>query len=208
MNDVLIVTALFLVLLGALSFYFYSRLLFSERKMGLIESILLDIKMNMEMEEERHAKAHMHHVPAPEKPVVSPPSMSGQVEAEELEAEYYNSVIETAVTEPVVVSDVVVSDVLDKVDTAALSGAALSTPLVNYEADSREDLIALAEKRGLRVTKRMAKPTIIAVLREADKSSPVQADGSSIPGAAGVIPSMEGSSGGAPLVPESGEVTV
>jgi len=133
----------------------------------------------------------MQHVPAPEKAVVNPSVMGDQVEAEELETEYYNSVIETAVSEPVVAADVPV--------VAAL---------VNYDAESREDLIALAEKRGLRVTKRMAKPTIIAVLREADKSSPVQADGSSIPGAAGVIPSMEGSSGGAPLAPESGEVTV
>ena len=194
MNDVLIVTALFLVLLGTLSFYFYSRMLFSERKMGLIESILLDIKMNMEMEEDRHAHSRAHDIPPPEKPVVNP-SMGGQVEAEELEAEYYNSVIETAVAEPVI------SEVVE--DSA--QAVAPAAPVVNYEADSREDLIALAEKRGLRVTKRMAKPTIIAVLREADKSSPVQADGSSIPGAAGVIPSVEGSSGGAPLAPESDE---
>ncbi len=196
MNAVLIVTALFLVLLGTLSFYFYSRMLFSERKMGLIESILLDIKMNMEMEEERHAHAHTHAnaVPPPEKPVVSPNAM-GQVEAEELETEYYNSVIETAVTEPIV-------------SEVGLVSAVAATPVINYEMDSREDLIALAEKRGLRVTKRMAKPTIIAVLREADKSNPVQADGSSIPGAAEAITSMEGSSGGAPLVSEAAEVTV
>jgi len=193
MNDVLIVTALFLVLLGALSFYFYSRMLFSERKMGLIESILLDIKMNMEMEDERRVRNTMYPVPPAEKPVVNP-NIAGQVEAEELETEYYNSVIETAVTEPII-SEVV--------PDAAVEVAVV--PVVNYEADSREDLIALAEKRGLRVTKRMAKPTIIAVLREADKSNPVQADGSSIPGAAGVIPSVEGSSGGAPLAPESDE---
>jgi hypothetical protein len=202
MNDVLIVTALFLVLLGAVSFYFYSRMLFSERKMGLIESILLDIKMNMEMEEERNANAHTHAVPPSEKPVVNPAAMGGQVEAEELEAEYYNSVIETAVTEPVI------SEVIHEAETVVEAATLSAATLVNYEADSREELMALAEKRGLRVTKRMAKPTVIAVLREADKSSPVQADGSSIPGAAGVIPSMEGSSGGAPLVPESGEVTV
>ena len=199
MNAVLIVTALFLVLLGALSFYFYSRMLFSERKMGLIESILLDIKMNMEMEEERHAHAHANAVPPPEKPVVNPNAM-GQVEAEELETEYYNSVIETAVTEPVVAAV--------SAATSEVVSEAVAAPVINYEVDSREDLIALAEKRGLRVTKRMAKPTIIAVLREADKSNPVQADGSSIPGAAETITSMEGSSGGAPLVSEAVEVTV
>ena len=52
MSEILIFVLLFLVVSGAMAFYFYSRMLYSERKISLLESVLLDIKMSMEMEQE------------------------------------------------------------------------------------------------------------------------------------------------------------
>ena len=51
MGEVLFFTAIMLLLLGAASFYFYARLTYTEKKLNLLETILLDIKMMVEMEE-------------------------------------------------------------------------------------------------------------------------------------------------------------
>ena len=46
----IIVGVLLLLIVSATTFYLYSRLVYSERKIGLMENLLLDIKMSMEME--------------------------------------------------------------------------------------------------------------------------------------------------------------
>jgi hypothetical protein len=68
---------------------------------------------------------------------------------------------------------------------------------------SREELVVLVEKRGLRATKRMSKQNIAALLRESDKNTyGASQSGNEVNGPAGAsngIPSVEGSSLGAPL---------
>lgn len=179
MNEALIVGALLLVLIGAVAFYLYSRVLFTERKLGLIESLLLDIRMNMEMED-----PHMRHVAVPTAAAPSNPvqheSTANTIISDEIEADVdaetadvYKSVMEEAAT------------------AAPVAPAAASA--VDYDLLSREEVALLAEKRGIRVTKRMAKGTIIALLQEGDKAQPQQgnSDVSGVP--------VASSSGGAPL---------
>jgi hypothetical protein len=63
---------------------------------------------------------------------------------------------------------------------------------------SREELVSLAEKRMLRLTKGIRKPALVSLLREADKnSSSDQETGKS--DANGVAGNMERSGEGAPL---------
>lgn len=174
MNETLIVGALLLVLLGAVSFYLYSRIIYNERKMGLIESILLDIKMNMEMEEERHGHQHMPPAPTPE----SKPMMVEAVEAEEMEEELYKDVLESA--QPA---------------AEAVEAPATLEPVKSYEEYTRDEVAAIAEKRGLRVTKRSTKSAIIALLQESDKSQPGQVADEPV----GSGNNLQGSSDGAPL---------
>lgn len=184
MNDVLIVGALLLVLIGATTFYLYSRILFTERKMGLIESILLDIKMNMEMVDERRV------VEAPQ-PTAAVSAAAPVEEADE--AAFYRDVIET--TAETVVTEVASSTPLDE---EVVSSAPMPTG-PDYDSMSRDELATLAEKRGLRVTKRTTRQAIINILREADKNtSGLPESGghgdSSVPGA-----SLDEPAGGAPL---------
>lgn len=196
MNEALIVGALLLVFVGAVSFYLYSRIIFNERKMGLIESLLLDIKMSMDMEEERHA-AHIAsgaHAPAPHAGMVMPKP----VEVEEVEE--YQNVLEEAnavAAEPVTAAAAPGTASLTPLDPNGNPIPPAMAAIKNYDDHSREDLAYLAEKRGLRVTKRMAKGTIIALLQEADKAAPQQGD--DVAGSATSLPAVEGSSGGAPL---------
>jgi hypothetical protein len=189
MNEALIVGALLLVFVGAVSFYLYSRIIFNERKMGLIESLLLDIKMTMDMEEEQR-----HAAPAATNAGMMVPK---PVEVEE--AEEYQNVLEEAqaAAEPVTAAATQPEVKPQPVDANGNPVPAEMAAIKNYDDYSRDDLSYLAEKRGLRVTKRMAKGTIIALLQEADKTAPQQGD--NVAGSATTLSAVEGSAGGAPL---------
>ena len=173
MNEAFVVGALLLVLMGAAAFFLYSRLIYAERKIGLIESILLDIKMSMEMEEE-----HAHALPPKESgiPVFAPvvdetgsgPTGAANPSTEE-DIAYYSSVIESAVEAPQVEAP------------AALEPEPAPAPAsaLNYDAYTRDELASIAEKRGLRVTKRMSKGAIVDLLRGSEQTSsaaPVSGD--------------------------------
>jgi hypothetical protein len=158
--------------MGAAAFFLYSRLIYAERKIGLIESILLDIKMSMEMEEE-----HAHALPPKEAPVFSPvvdetgSGPTGTVNpsgpSTEDDIAYYSSVIESATSE----ASQVASEVPEPVPAPASA--------LNYDAYTRDELAAIAEKRGLRVTKRMSKGAITDLLRGSEQTSsaaPVSGD--------------------------------
>jgi len=200
MSETLIVSVLFVLLLAAATFYFHSRMLYSERKIDLLENILLDIKMNMEMMSDQENGHLPGAVPSSNKVVAS---------NEKDEMAFYNSILEEVKTDastPVLPDGPTglegpSEDVAHDIATAAASAAAV--PQVNYDDMTREDLVLLVEKRGLRATKRMSKQNIAALLRESDKNTyGTSQSGNEVNGPTGTsngIPSVEGSSLGAPL---------
>jgi hypothetical protein len=155
--ELLVLGFIFFVLVGSLSFYFYSRLLYVERKLNLLETILLDIKMTMEMEDAPHNQmnTNFHGNPGQHVPPIIIEDVSGtplEVSTKE-QADFYNQVLEST---PSVVAEDVVVPVETKPD---------------YDSMTREELVALAEKRGLRLTKGIRKPALVSLMREADKNS-------------------------------------
>ena len=176
MSEVLFLSALLLLMMGAMAFYFYSRVSYTEKKVSLIESILLDIKMNMDMETQMHIPPPLKD-PEPFEPEDS--------EVLKDEAAMYTSVIEEAVTEAVTG---------DSNSVAPVAAPALP----EYDLMSREELAAIAEKRSLRVTKSMKKAAIVNLLRESDKNTSTLSDTEKDGGVHATL-STEGSSGGAPL---------
>jgi hypothetical protein len=180
MNEALIVGALLLVLIGAVAFYLYSRILFNERKLGLIEGLLLDIRMNMDMEEDpRRTQGAAPFAPGPVPTQVEAPVEQNTIEADDVEE--YKTVLEEAAAAPTT--------------TVPEATAVAPNPYTrDYDALSREEVALIAEKRGIRVTKRMAKGTIIALLQEADKTAPQQGAATDVSGTP-----VESSAGGAPL---------
>jgi len=155
--ELLVLGFIFFVLVGSLSFYFYSRLLYVERKLNLLETILLDIKMTMEMEDAPHHQmnTNFHGSPGHHTAPIIIEDVSGtplESSAKD-QADFYNQVLEST---PSVVAEDVVVPVETKPD---------------YDSMTREELVALAEKRGLRLTKGIRKPALLTLLREADKNS-------------------------------------
>lgn len=203
MSEILIVGALFVLLLGAAAFYFYSRLTYTERKVGLLESILLDIKMTMEMEDDAahdHLPAAMPTPPQAGGPAPVAAAPTDEVSAEE--KEFYNSVLSE------VQNEIVAAATSDGLETVAEvpedereAPVASSRVTVNYEAMTRDELVALAEKKGLRTNKRMSKQSVVTLLRssEGQSNDAVESGNDSGAVAAAATTSLEGSAGGAPL---------
>jgi hypothetical protein len=150
MNESIFVTAILLLLVGAMGFYFYTRIAYTDKKLGLLESLLLDLKMHMDME------VSLHIPPPVKEPEPFEPEDSEELKADE--AAMYTSVMESAAAVP---EEVVVT----------VAEESSSASAVDYDSMSREDLMSLAQKKGLRVTKSMKKGAVVNLLRESEKNS-------------------------------------
>jgi hypothetical protein len=176
MLETVVIGVITLLIVAASTFYLYSRLVYSERKISLMENLLLDIKMAMEMEREVQHDTNDDDSSNIIEPVFET--------VEKDDTEYYTNVLTNTTT-------------TDKVDASSPSEEVVTEEVaadVKYESLSREDLVALAEKKGLRVQKRLNKQQIINLVQDADKKS------SELPGSesdgfvGGTKGSMEGSS--------------
>jgi hypothetical protein len=182
----IIVGVLLLLIVSATTFYLYSRLVYSERKIGLMENLLLDIKMSMEMERGLNNTDDSEE-PEPKVGILEP-SFPQEVKDD---VDSYTSVLEkipTEVeTEAVVESPVDVPEVVAKV-------------AVNLDGMTRDELAALAEKKGHRVVKRHTKQQLLAMVRETEKNT----SGGFETGTDGPVGGNTGSVEGASLL--SGEI--
>jgi hypothetical protein len=189
MSEVVFLSAVFLLLIGAIGFYLYSRLAYTDRKMNYMESMLIDMRMRAEMEK------HQGH-PQPPLPPMKNPEPLTEEDAEEISDEkaFYNSVIDSVANEEAVAAPVEkpVEDATNVVPSSA----------VDYESMTRDEVAAIAEKKSLRVTKRMQKAAIVNLLRESEKNTSAMSetgkDGGAPTGTATPFP-MEGSGSGAPI---------
>lgn len=154
---------LLLLIFGAVSFYLYSRINYAEKRMSLMENMLLDIKMGLETIN----KGEPEFVPEP----IGAPEPMGSNETEPLpeEENYYQSVLQQAATQEQTQEMTEVETIQDE------------KPIVsaNYESMTKDDLISLAEKRGAKVGKRPGRKDLIAALKKLDESKSVDVAGAS-----------------------------
>jgi len=154
MIETLAFALIILLIVGASTFYLYSRIVYSERKVSLMENLLLDIKMSLEMEREVH---HDNMVVEDLSSNIIEPSFNL---LNKDDTEYYTSVLNSTTDKK---DDEIIPDSND-VEVSA-------SEVVNYDTLTREELTTIAEKKGLRVTKRLNKQQIINLMRDADKTS-------------------------------------
>ena len=182
----IIVGVLLLLIVSATTFYLYSRLVYSERKIGLMENLLLDIKMSMEME--RGLNTENDSDESEPKVGILEPSFPQEVKDD---VDSYTSVLEKIPTE--VESEAVVESPVDVPDVVAKVA-------VNLDGMTRDELAALAEKKGHRVLKRHTKQQLLAMVRETEKNT----SGGIETGTDGPVGGNTGSVEGASLL--SGEI--
>jgi hypothetical protein len=189
MSEIVFVSAVFLLLVGAIGFYLYSRIAYSDRKMNYLESVLIDLRMKAEMEKQRGL------IPPPP-PVAAAPEPLAEEDAEEVKDDkaFYNSVIESVAN----------NEKLDATEQEVIEDATNSVPSSSpdYDSMTRDEVAVIAEKKSLRVTKRMQKAAIVNLLRESEKNTSAMTetgkDGGAPAGTATPFP-MEGAASGAPI---------
>jgi len=160
---------LLLLIFGAVSFYLYSRINYTEKRMGLMENMLLDIKMGLES---MH-KEEPEFVPEP----VGAPRPMESSEAEPLPEEetYYQSVLAQAGENEAAAA--VTETEAEGTEAVHEEKPAVS---VNYESMTKDDLIALAEKRGAKVGKRPGRKDLIAALKKLDETKSGEVSGATL----------------------------
>jgi hypothetical protein len=160
LSESITVAILLTLVFGAVCFYLYTRVTYSEKRVMLIESILLDIKMNME----NMMKEEPHYIPEPTAaPAV--PITKEEVENIPEEEEMYKTVLQNSGEEAAAVEEA--EPVMT--ETTKVS--------VNYESMTKADLVSLCEKRGVKVGKRPGRSDLINALRKNDggsESAPTQ----------------------------------
>jgi hypothetical protein len=157
--DALIVGLVVLVVCGAAFFYLYMRISFYERKGSMMESVIVDLKMAIDslMSSGFRGGASIPVSPTPEE---APVQLSGPVPLESSESEpipeesFYSSVLEQA-HEEVDISE----------DATETVGPEIPEANTEFETMTKNDLLAEAEKRGLRARKNMNRTDLLTLLR-------------------------------------------
>lgn len=158
LSDSLTIGLILALVFGALFFYLYSRIGQVEKRVGLTENILLDLKMATE--NTLMAMAGSRAPEAEEQEVEQPPEPIRKEEAEQIpDEEFYKQVLEQVHDqEPRVAS------------TAEESGGRVD---VNYESMTLKELKALAKSKGINVSASAHKKDVIDLLKRQGQTASV-----------------------------------
>ena len=166
MNDAIMVGVILTLVFGAIVFYLYNRLSMAERKMGLVEGVLTDLKIMMDAapyasEPSPYAGGHspyagghssMHEFePSPE--YLS--AISGPVP---LKADEVEDVAEESRTLQI--------DELAGVPVTATNSISVTKLSPDLETMTIKELTGLAKERGLTVSSGMRRKALIEMLKE------------------------------------------
>jgi hypothetical protein len=172
LSDSVTIGIVLALVFGALFFYMYSRVTQNEKRVSLIENMLIDLKMTLEGGWS-HGMAHLQEE-------------NGE---ETLEANVINHIEPVSAPEPLNKDDVDEEDIYKEVlaqssqeeeepevKTVTLGVPKSSTAQVtkvqpNYESMSTKELKSLVKSRNLVVSSAAGKKELIATLRKADSSS-------------------------------------
>jgi hypothetical protein len=170
---------------GAVCFYLYSRLVQNEKRVSLIESILLDVKMSMEMVGQSGGRGHNEDDMAVEQvePVSGPEPLS-QNDVDESEEEAYKDVLQQVSSQPEMKTFDLSGAKPTKGSAAAAAAVEVTKVTPTYESMTVKELKELAKKRNLKTPHGAGRKELTEALRKTDV--PVQ------PTVEGVPPLVEG----------------
>ena len=148
----------------------YIRLTFLEKKVSIMESILVDARVALDSIMMENT-VHPAHVPIAHTPGVhvSPPVPIDASESEEIpEEKFYSSVLDQAHEQAQDLSGAEAPETVPA--EAALASLAVPAAPMNFTAMSRRELFELATKRGLRAKKSMNHAELVALLRRSESA--------------------------------------
>jgi len=169
---------------GAVCFYLYSRLVQNEKRVSLIESILLDVKMSMEMVGQSGGRGGGNNdddMAVEQVEPVSGPEPLSQNDVDESEEEAYKDVLQQVSSQP----EIKTFDLSGAKPTKSLATAVEVTKVTpTYESMTVKELKELTKKRNLKTPHGAGRKELTEALRKTDV--PVQ------PSVEGAPPLVEG----------------
>ena len=177
LTDSLTIGIVLMLVFGSVCFYLYSRLVQSEKRVALMENILLDLKMSAEagfMGHMQHSSEgednEVNHVEA-----VSSPSPLEQEDVDSSDEEFYKSVLEQATPSSSSSSSEVkelkevkeVKEVKDLKEGKEVTGK-LNT---SYESMTVKELKAVVKQRGLTATSGAGRKELMDVLKKSEQGT-------------------------------------
>jgi hypothetical protein len=193
LNEGFIISVVIAILLGAAFVYLYYRLMYAEKKLGMMESILVDVRMTLDsllLEDRQEGGAPAVPLSSAMLPAMPPstvftlPEPIEPSEAEPIpEEKFYSSVLEEAHeaaeegaegAESAEGNSQSIEQALESINSTGISGMAgagasvANSQATNYDNLTRSELMALAEKRGVRVKRSASRNEVISVLRRTE----------------------------------------
>jgi hypothetical protein len=193
-SDAVVIGIVLGLIFAAVSYYLYSRVIQLEKKVGLMENILLDLKVTTE----QTLLAEIGVPPLRSSHSHSDPESSEELDTndvEELKTEdidtnvrnvHVDSSRSTSSNSPTysVVRDTDVVETTDTTDTVENTPPSLSSstttsvkknvPSINYEANTYKELLGIARQKGVTGGSHMTKSELISALRRKDSGEPVK----------------------------------
>lgn len=155
-NDSLLIAILLSLIFGAVAFYLYSRIEQTEKRLGLMENLLLQLKFTTEASLEGPESVH----------AVSEGSPLKDEDVESVDAEEYSEMLKEIPIETGNINSIeqVIAPMDEDEDNKEESPAGRVE--VNYEAMSLNELKALAKQKGLSGIQQKKKKELIDLLKQ------------------------------------------
>ena len=172
---------------GAVCFYLYSRLVQNEKRVSLIESILLDVKMSMEMVGQsggRGGGSNEDDMAVEQVEPVSGPEPLSQNDVDESEEEAYKDVLQQVSSQPEMKTFDLSGAKPTKGSATAAAAVEVTKVTPTYESMTVKELKELTKKRNLKTPHGAGRKELTEALRKTDV--PVQ------PTVEGAPPLVEG----------------
>jgi len=177
LTDSLTIGIVLMLVFGSVCFYLYSRLVQSEKRVALMENILLDLKMSAEagfmghMQHSSEAEENeVNHVEA-----VSSPAPLEQDDVDSSDEEFYKSVLEqTTPSSSSSSSEVKESKDLKEVKEVkeVKEGKEVTSKLnTSYESMTVKELKAVVKQRGLTATSGAGRKELMDVLKKSEQGA-------------------------------------
>ena len=185
LSESITIGLLLALVFGALFFYLYSRVTYVEKRIGLMENILLDIKMNQDQMPSNfpvHVPPNINFHDISRVPIVAsqrPPTpqeyhQQQQQQQEEQQQQQHESMLES-LDKPITIDPIseemytsILNDAhneVSKEDNTTNSPTKL-TP--NYESMTKDELLEVAKKRGLRVGNKPGREKLLQLIRKSE----------------------------------------
>jgi len=170
-NESLTIGLLLAVVFGGICFYLYTRVVYTEKRIGLMENILLDIKMNQEQKP-------LHILPPIPSEIAFEDTLQDNVQHLLQEDEEKNEeVLEDLSNFENEEDTQEYTELLNQVSNETV--VKQETPKNSYDNMTKDQLLEVVKKRGLRAGNRPGREKLISLLEKADETSPQPLDAGS-----------------------------